>query len=66
MMTLVRYPIAQRLFGGWSMALNKLSSLPAEERASCVALMNLKLPKASPGESRAAITLLTRFRETMA
>ena len=66
MIRILRYPIAERLFGNWSMALSRLDCLSAADQADCALLMTLRFPAAGPQQSDIAIRLLESFRETMA
>jgi hypothetical protein len=63
--TIVRYPIWERVFGGWSMALSQLGSLSPENQAGFISLTTIRLPKAGPRPTAPIIKLLDAFRQTM-
>jgi hypothetical protein len=64
MKMLLRWPIAQRQFDRWSMALRRLADLPAEDQAHCSALMTAQLGPQGADQT-VMQTLLESFRRSM-
>lgn len=61
--TLIRQPVAQRVFADWSMVLRHLADLPPADRDSCASFMTCVASEtASPSVAR---KLLESFRLTM-
>ena len=64
MTVMLRHPIEQRQFEGWSMALRRLVDLPPEERGFCRSLLQTALPADAAARS-ATVRLLESFRRSM-
>jgi hypothetical protein len=65
MRRLARYPIDHRQFENWSMALNRIGALPAQDRENCTLLMTARLPDLAGDSPKIAVKLLDSFRKTM-
>lgn len=64
MKVLLRLPIAQRRFDGWSMALRRLGDLPPEDRGFCSSLLAVDLPS-DGAQPEPVIKMLESFRRSM-
>jgi hypothetical protein len=64
MTVLLRMPIEQRQFAGWSMALRRLADLPPDDRAHCTSLMAATMTAGSNDPSP-VLKMLESFRHSM-
>jgi hypothetical protein len=64
MTVLLRMPIEQRQFAGWSMALRRLADLPPADRVHCTALMATTMT-ARNDDPNPVLKMLESFRNSM-